>query len=126
MELTVNTKVQITLTILLSSVAFKVSISSFLPQIPYFTRLDFFMWVLTYFIGLVALENLAWPAAVCTNIGAHLNQSDETTYVLYALIALLVTLVVLMRNNVREIQDEHEKELLSLRKEGVITKVQEE
>ena len=76
-ELDVSTKITITLTLLLSAVAFKVSVAAFLPQNPYFTMLDTFMWTLTYFIGLVALENLAWPAAVCTNIGANLDQMDE-------------------------------------------------
>ena len=124
-ELDVSTKITITLTLLLSAVAFKVSISAFLPQNPYFTMLDTFMWALTYFIGLVALENLAWPAAACTNIGARLDQSEEVN-VLYLLIILLVGMVVAMFITVLWIREQNQRELLKLRRDGVVSKVREE
>ena len=101
------------------------SISSFLPQIPYFTMLDYFMWAFIYFISLVALENIAWPAAVCTNLRAKLDQSKETN-LMGALIALLAFIFGVMYAIVYCIRDFNEKELLKLRKEGVVTTVQGE
>lgn len=121
-ELDVSTKITITLTLLLSAVAFKVSITSFLPQNPYFTMLDTFMWTLTYFIGLVALENLAWPAAVCTNVGANLDQSNEQD-VLYFLVVLLAGIVIAMIVTVLWIREQNQRELLKLRRDGVVSKV---
>jgi hypothetical protein len=120
--LDVSTKITITLTLLLSAVAFKVSITSFLPQNPYFTMLDSFMWTLTYFIGLVALENLAWPAAVCTNVGANLDQSNEQD-VMYTLLFLLIGIVIAMIVTVLWIREQNQRELLKLRRDGVVSKV---
>ena len=117
-----STKITITLTLLLSAVAFKVSVAAFLPQNPYFTMLDTFMWTLTYFIGLVALENLAWPAAVCTNIGANLDQRDEQG-VLYFLIVLLIAIVIAMIVTVLWIREQNQRELLKLRRDWVVSKV---
>ena len=120
--LDVGTKITITLTLLLSAAAFKVAVAAFLPQNPYFTMLDTFMWSLTYFIGLVALENLAWPAAVCTNIGANLDQRNEQD-VLYFLIVLLIAIVIAMIVTVLWIREQHQRELLKLRRDGVVSKV---
>ena len=83
------------------------------------------MWALTYFIGLVALENLAWPAAVCTNLGANLDQSDESG-VLYVLIVLLAGMVVAMFITVLWIREQNQRELLKLRRDGVVSKVKDE
>ena len=120
--LIVGVKVQMTLTLLLSATAFKVSIAAFLPQNPYFTRLDTFMWTLTYFIGLVALENLAWPAAVCTNVGADLGQHDEVN-VMYFLIVLLSVMVLVMVGIVMWIRKKNQLKLLELRMGGVLSKI---
>lgn len=115
-ELDVQTKLTITLTILLSAVAFKVSISNFLPQNPYFTMLDWFMWALTYFISLVAVENLAWPAAVCTNLHADLDQSNEVG-VMYFLLCLLAAGVIAMILIIWWIQRNNAYQIESFRKE---------
>lgn len=111
-ELDVQTKLTITLTILLSAVAFKVSISTFLPQNPYFTMLDKFMWGLTYFISLVAVENLAWPAAVCTNLNSNLDQSNEIGVMAFFLCllglgvaAMILIISWIQRNNAQEIEE---------------------
>ena len=111
-ELEMQTKHTINLTILLRAVELKFNISSFLPQNPYFTMLDWFMWPLTYFIGLVAVENLAWPAAVCTNLNANLDQSNEVgvMYFLLCLLAAGVTAMILIiwwiqRNNAFVIEE---------------------
>ena len=122
-ELDATTKIQLTLTLLLSAVAFKVSVTAFLPQTPYFTMLDTFMWSLTYFISLVAVENLAWPSAKCTNIGADLDQSDETN-VMYGLLLLLVGMIFAMYLIVVWIKKRNQKELLKLREQGVLSEVQ--
>ena len=79
------------------------------------------MWTLTYFIGLVALENLAWPAAVCTNIGAKLDQSNEQD-VLYTLVILLAGIVIAMIVTVLWIREQNQRELLKLRRDGVVSK----
>ena len=89
------TRSTITLTLLLSAVAFKVSVSAFLPQVPYFTFLDSIMWLLTSFISILAVENIAWPAATCTNLKMNLGHEHEV-YVMYGLLFLLVTLVAVM------------------------------
>lgn len=115
-ELDVQTKLTITLTILLSAVAFKVSISTFLPQNPYFTMLDWFMWGLTYFISLVAVENLAWPAAVCTNLHSNLDQSNESG-VMFFLICLLVLGVSAMILIIYRIQRYNAREIENLKKD---------
>ena len=84
--------------------------------------LDYFMWALTYFISFVALENIAWPATVCTNIRAELDQNDEAG-VMSALIVILASMLLIMFGIVYSIGRSNEKELLDLRKEGVVTKV---
>ena len=89
------TRSTITLTLLLSAVAFKVSVSAFLPQVPYFTFLDSVMWLLTSFISVLAVENIAWPAATCTNLKMNLGHEHEV-YVMYGLLFLLVTMVAVM------------------------------
>ena len=91
-ELDTSTRSTITLTLLLSAVAFKVSVASSLPQVPYFTFLDSFMWLLISFISLLAIENIAWPAASCTNRRWDLGQEHEV-YVMYGFLFLLVSLV---------------------------------
>jgi hypothetical protein len=91
-ELDTSTRSTITLTLLLSAVAFKVSVASSLPQVPYFTFLDSFMWLLISFISLLAIENIAWPAASCTNRRWDLGQEHEV-YVMYGLLFLFVSLV---------------------------------
>jgi hypothetical protein len=89
------TRSTITLTLLLSAVAFKVSVSAFLPQVPYFTFLDSIMWLLTSFISVLAVENIAWPAATCTNLKMNLGHEHEV-YVMYGFLFLLVTMVAVM------------------------------
>jgi cbb3-type cytochrome oxidase subunit 3 len=91
-ELDTSTRSTITLTLLLSAVAFKVSVASSLPQVPYFTFLDSFMWLLISFISLLAIENIAWPVASCTNRRWDLGQEHEV-YVMYGFLFLLVALV---------------------------------
>ena len=91
-ELDTSIRSTITLTLLLSAVAFKVSVATSLPQVPYFTFLDSFMWLLISFISLLAIENIAWPAASCTNRRWDLGQEHEV-YVMYGLLFLLVALV---------------------------------
>ena len=91
-ELDTSIRSTITLTLLLSAVAFKVSVATSLPQVPYFTILDSFMWLLISFISLLAIENIAWPAASCTNRRWDLGQEHEV-YVMYGLLFLFVSLV---------------------------------
>ncbi len=94
-EMDTGTRSTISLTLLLSAVAFKVSLASSLPQVPYFTFLDSIMWVLISFISLLAVENIAWPAASCTNPSMNLRHSDEL-YVMYGLLLLLIFSVGIM------------------------------
>ena len=91
-ELDTSIRSTITLTLLLSAVAFKVSVATSLPQVPYFTFLDSFMWLLISFISLLAIENIAWPAASCTNRRWDLGQEHEV-YAMYGLFCLFVSLV---------------------------------
>jgi hypothetical protein len=50
------------------------------------------MWLLISFISLLAIENIAWPAASCTNRRWDLGQEHEV-YAMYGLLFLLVALV---------------------------------
>ena len=106
-EMDTATRCTISLTLLLSAVAFKVSISAFLPQVPYFTLLDTFMWCLTGFISLLAVENIAWPAAVCTNLSYNLGQSDEENvmYCLLFFLLLVVATMFIVEFRIRRIND---------------------
>ena len=94
-EIDTATRSTISMTLLLSAVAFKVSVSAFLPQVPYFTFLDTFMWMLISFISLLAIEKIAWSAASCTNLHMKLGHEDEL-YVMYGLLFLLVSMVGVM------------------------------
>jgi hypothetical protein len=40
------------------------------------------MWLLTGFISLLSIENIAWPAATCTNRRLKLGHDDEV-HVMY-------------------------------------------
>ena len=79
------------MTLLHSSVAFKVYVPAFLPQALYFTFLDSFMWMLI-FISLLTIEIIAWPAASCNSLRMKLEHDNEL-YVMYSFLFLLVFMV---------------------------------
>ena len=118
-EMDTATRSTITLTLLLSAVAFKVSAAASLPQVPYFTFLDSIMWLLTGFISLLAVENIAWPAASCTNKRFNLGHAQEV-YVMYGMLFLLVALVGVMCYIAWKILEFNKLRVLKYRSPGAV------
>ena len=68
-----GTRLSLTLTLLLTAVAFKLVIAGSLPQLSYMTILDQYMWMSLLFICLVAIENAIFPVFVSRYGSQHSN-----------------------------------------------------
>ena len=55
-------RLSVTLTLMLTAVAYKFIVASALPQVSYLTSLDTYVLVCFLFLFLISVENVAWPA----------------------------------------------------------------
>lgn len=66
-----SSRLSLTLTLLLTAVAYKFVVASILPQLSYVTLLDSYLWYCFAYLLLVAIENALYPAVVfhtsCSN-----------------------------------------------------------
>jgi hypothetical protein len=83
-----SSRLSITLTLLLTAVAYKFVVSSSLPQISYPTLLDRYVWLCLGNILLVAVENVFYPVLVF-KLGQRYSGNEY--FVLLVLVGLFVT-----------------------------------
>jgi hypothetical protein len=70
-RVTTADRLSITLTLLLTAVAYKFIVSSSLPQVSYLTSMDSYVLSCFFFMLLVIIENVVWPAIVAGNDGVE-------------------------------------------------------
>ena len=68
-------RLSVTLTLMLTAVAYKFIVASSLPQVSYLTSLDTYVLVCFLFMLLISVENVVWPA--CTAALAGVEPFDE-------------------------------------------------
>jgi hypothetical protein len=71
MRLATDERLSVTLTLLLTAVAYKFIVAAELPQISYLTAMDSYVLCCFFFMFLVTVENVVWPAVVSSNHGAE-------------------------------------------------------
>ena len=62
-------RLSVTLTLMLTAVAYKFIVASALPQVSYLTSLDTYVLVCFLFLFLISVENVAWPAITASFAG---------------------------------------------------------
>jgi hypothetical protein len=62
-------RLSVTLTLMLTAVAYKFIVASALPQVSYLTSLDTYVLVCFLFLFLITVENVAWPAITASFAG---------------------------------------------------------
>lgn len=96
----VGERLAVTLTLVLSLVAFKVAISTTIPKVPYLTYLDYYLILASTSLSLVAAEN-----AICAHIGDNAwddspskkqNQLDRWFFIFFTAAWILLNFIFLM------------------------------
>jgi hypothetical protein len=81
-------RLSVTLTLLLTAVAYKFIVATSLPQVSYLTSLDTYVLVCFLFMLIIVIENVVWPAVVAS------NDEEEPFSEVYILIAYLTVVTL--------------------------------
>lgn len=98
-------RLSITLTLLLTAVAYKFIVASLLPQVSYQTTLDQYILICFFFIFLVAIENVIWPAHGYDRTGGEVterwNENKLTALFLATFVLTNLVLAIVVRVRIR-------------------------